>query len=77
MLNSYGMFCKVFDMIITVAIIYELFAVPVFLVFNDLYGPSRKHKENLIGNPSLVSIELVIDFLMLLDITANFLKWSR
>ena len=67
MLNSYGMFCKVFDFVITFAIIYELLVVPFLLVFRKLYE----------AHPSLRYIEIGIDILMVADIATNFIRWSR
>ena len=37
MINSYGTFNKVWEFIITLLIIYDHFAVPVLLVFPDVY----------------------------------------
>ena len=37
MINSYGTFNKVWEFIITLLIIYDHFAVPVILVFPDVY----------------------------------------
>ena len=81
MINSYGNFAKVCDLFITILLIYDHFAVPVILVYNDVYQ-TRMEDGSYITEPgtrqeTLRSIELFIDIFMTMDIIANFFKWTR
>ena len=81
MINSYGSFCKVCDLLITILLIYDHFAVPVILVYSDVYQ-TKQPDGSYITEPgtrqeTLRNIELLIDIFMTIDIIANFFKWKR
>ena len=82
MLNSYGTFCNVFNFLITLLLIYDHFAVPVILVFPGVYqtkdedGKWYTEADND-TQKNLRNIETFIDVFMLIDIVANFFKWTR
>ncbi len=83
MLNSYGTFCNVFNFFITLLLIYDHFAVPILLVFPGVYQTKDPESgewytdSNDKTQKNLKSIEMFIDVFILIDIIANFFKWSR
>ena len=83
MLNSYGTFCNVLNFMITLLLIYDHFAVPVLLVFPGVYmtkDPESGNwytEDNNGTQKNLRNIEMFIDVVILIDIIANFFKWTR
>lgn len=77
LIDSERTFCKIWDFIITMIIIYNLVMVPFILVFPQVYTTciTVQEKENdSCDNFHLQKIELVIDVIYFIEICFNFLK---
>lgn len=86
-------FCKVWNMIITLLLIYELFVVPYILVFKEVYSwcenltnPQEKYLTEeacsqqggiIMKSDTLYKIELSFDIIFFIEIILNFFKRSR
>lgn len=71
-------FCKVWNFMITMLTIYSLFVVPFTMVFKEVYEYCEtKECTNIIRDPTLYKIELIIDIIYLIEIILNMLKKTR
>lgn len=86
-------FCKVWNMMITLLLIYNLFVAPYILVFMSVYEWCEKEENGQLTikewqsdcgagfvpkkNDTLYKIELAFDIVFLIEIILNFFKRSR
>lgn len=74
-------FCKVWNFIITILIIYSLFVAPYVLVFSDVYNAYDEATDTYFIETSmqktLSDIETVIDVIYLFEIMLKFVKKTR
>jgi sorbitol-specific phosphotransferase system component IIC len=73
-------FCKVWNFIITLLIIYTLFVTPFILTFQQIYMTCNEKNECEAIEPhqiTLVKIELAIDIIFTVEILLNFVKKTR
>ena len=74
-------FCKFWNFLITLLTIYNLFVVPVVLVFPDVYQKYDEQTGEYFSETSsqktLWKIELAIDIIYLMEICLNFVKKTR
>lgn len=74
-------FCKVWNFMITLLIIYTLFVTPFVLTFKQIYMTCDK--DNIVceavepHQQTLVKIELAIDIIFFVEILLNFVKKTR
>lgn len=75
-------FCKFWNFLITILTIYNLFVVPIVLVFPDVYQNINENGEYFSDPESqsqqtLYKIELAIDIIYFIEICLNFVKKTR
>ena len=74
-------FCKVWNFMITLLIIYTLFVTPFILTFKQIYMTCDKEGKNCEAvephQKTLVKIELAIDIIFFVEILLNFVKKTR
>ena len=73
-------FCKLWNFMITILTIYNLFVVPICLVFPDVYQNKDEEGNYFSETPSqktLYKIELIIDIIYFMEICLNFVKKTR
>jgi len=81
-------FCKVWNMMITLLLIYNLFVAPFVLVFMEVYEWCEEPNGNIspasdeckgknVKHETLYKIELAFDIIFLIEIILNFFKRSR
>ena len=74
-------FCKVWNFMITLLIIYTLFVTPFILTFDQIYMTCDKERINCEAvephQKTLVKIELAIDIIFFVEILLNFVKKTR
>lgn len=75
--------CKVWDFVITLIIMYNLFVTPFILVFSDVYQYYDEEKGAYYTDPNtpsqekLLSLEQAFDIIYVLEILLNFIKRTR
>lgn len=81
LIDTEGTFCKVWDLIITLVIIYSLIMTPFVLIFKQIYMTCDKNRENCEAvepnQKKFAMIELAIEMAWFVEILLNFVKKTR